>query len=375
MEPFRNDLEAAHRRQEELERENAALKEELDRARRPPSDATSRWMLLALAITLALSGLISYLVASRSRPGVPTASSLPTAPLPSTPQVTPPPDVDFAQPGAAPAKEPWVQVPLPVHVPLHALAAGADLTYAAGAKGTVLRRHGSEDVWSQVKTPTDADLHGVAIQLEHVVAVGDRGTILDLPQSDGAFHAVPSGTKEALRAVAFSYLGAVAVGDHGTLLVNTTGAWSAEKSGTTENLRAVCAGLQAIFIVGDHGTIVRRDGDGWAPVASGTTADLRGVSCDDRTVVAAGDGGLVLLRGDPHADFTAQRAGDADLFAIDAYYGTSSWLAVGRAASLRRAIGVADAGGLRGDLYAVKQGATGTYVAGDVGLFLLAHAR
>jgi hypothetical protein len=263
-----------------------------------------------------------------------------------------------------------------VNVPLHALAAGVDVTYAAGAKGTVLRRHGGEDVWSQVKTPTDATLYGVAIQMENVVAVGERGTIVDSPsQSATELRAVPSGTKETLRAVAFSYLGAVAVGDHGTLLVHTAGAWTAEKSGTTETLRAVCAGLQAIVVVGDHGTVVRRDGDRWVREESGTTADLHGVSCDDRKVVAVGAGGVVLLRDEAHAGFKVQKLGEADLLAVDAYYGTSSWLAVGRGSALLRGTGAADSGGLHGDLHAVEQGSMGTFVAGESGLFLDARAR
>jgi hypothetical protein len=373
VEPFRDDLEAAHRRQAELERENAALKEELDRARRPPaSPSANRWILPTVAATLALSALISYAVASRPRPGeIPAPSSAPTAPTPAAS----PTHVDFTQPGPAPDKDPWVQVPLPVNVPLYALAAGVDLTYAAGAKGTVLRRHSGEDVWSQEKTPTDASLHGIAIQMDHVVAVGERGAIVDLPsQSAREFRAVPSGTKDTLRAVAFSYLGPVAVGDHGTLLVDTTGSWTAEKSGTTEPLRAVCAGLQAIFMVGDHGTVIRRDGDRWVREESGTTADLHGVTCDDRKVVAVGAGGVVLLRDDPRTGFKVQKMGEVDLLSVDAYYGTSSWIAVGRGASLQRGMGAANGGGLHGDLYAVKQGSMGTCAAGESGLFLDARA-
>ena len=97
------------------------------------------------------------------------------------------------------------------------------------------------------------------------------------------------------------------------------------------------------------------------------------MACDDRKVVAVGAGGVVLTRDEPRASFKLQTQGDIDLAAVDAYYGTSSWIAVGRGAALQRATGVAKAGGLVGDLYAVKQGSMGTYVAGEAGLFLAAR--
>ena len=324
------------------------------------STPTNRWIVPALAATLVLGLSLGYLLSRPPRSESPSA----TSPAPTASHV------DFVQPGAAPARDAWVPILLPVHVPLYALAAGVDTTYAAGAKGTMLRRHAGEDVWSQDKTPTEANLYGIAIQLDHVLAVGELGTIVELPSSAPAFRAVPSGTKETLRAVAFSYLGPVAVGDHGTLLVDMTGAWAAEKSGTTETLRAACAGLQAIVVVGDHGTILRRDGDRWVREESGTTADLRGVSCDDRKIVAVGAGGVVVQRDEPGAAFKVHGQGEADLFAVDAYYGTSSWIAVGRGAALQRATGVAQTQGLVGDLHAVKQGSMGTFVVGEAGLFV-----
>lgn len=361
MEPFREEPEPERERQEELERENAELKEKLDRAQRPVANG---WIVPALVATIVLGLVLWYVLSRPPRPPIQVPAALSSSAT----------HVDFAQPGPAPAKDAWVAVPLPVHVPLYALAAGVDVTYAAGAKGTVLRKQTGEDVWSQEKMPTEANLHGVAIQMDHVLAVGEQGTIVELPSSATAFRAVPSGTKETLRAVAFSYLGPVAVGDHGTLLVDMTGAWSAEKSGTTETLRAICAGLQAIVAVGDHGTILRRDGDRWVQEASGTTADLRGVSCDDRRLVAVGAGGVVVQRDEPGASFKVRTQGQADLFSVDAYYGTSSWIAVGRGAALQRATGVAQAQGLVGDLYAVKQGTVGTCVVGEAGLFLDARA-
>ena len=381
MEPFRDDLEAALRRQQELERQNAELKEQLEQALHPPAPPTptpptnvaptNRWIFPALAATVALSGAISYVVAAH-----PTVQE---APLPSA--STPPPPasavthVDFVQPATAPAKDPWVTVPLPVKVPLYALAAGVDLTYAAGAKGTVLRRHQGEDVWSQESTGTDVNLYGLAIQLEHVIAVGERGTIVDLPsQTAKEFRAVASGTKETLRDVVFSSRGAIAVGDHGTILVGMAGRWTAETSETTDTLRAACAGLQTIFVVGDHGTVLRRDASGWLREESGTTADLRGVSCDDHKVVAVGAGGVVLVRDDPRAGFKSQTMGGSDLSSVDAYYGTSSWIAVGRGAARQRGMGATDTAGLHGDLHAVSQSSMGTCVAGDEGLFLGAHA-
>jgi len=358
VEPFREDPEPEHDRQDDLERENAELKEKLGQGQRP---AANRWVVPALVATLVLGLALAYVISRPARPPIQVPATLAATAS----------HVDFAQPAAAPARNPWAPIPLPVHVPLYALATGSDLVYAAGARGTVLRKHRSEDAWSQEKTPTDANLYGVAIQMDHVIAVGEHGAIVDLPsQSDKELHAVPSGTKETLRAVAFSYLGPVAVGDHGTLLVDTDGSWTAEKSGTTETLRAVCAGLMAIVVVGDHGTVVRRVADRWVREESGTTADLRGVSCDDHKVVAVGAGGVVLLRDDPRAPFKVQKQGEADLFSVDAYYATSSWIAVGRGAALQRATGVAQAQGLVGDLYAVKQGPMGTCVAGEAGLFL-----
>jgi hypothetical protein len=128
--------------------------------------------------------------------------------------------------------------------------------------------------------------------------------------------------------------------------------------------------LRAIFVVGDHGTILHRDGDQWLLDDSATTADLRGVSCDEHAVVAVGAGGVVVQRDDPRAGFKARTMGGAELLAVDAYYGSTSWIAVGRAAAVQRGMGAAEAAGLHGDLYAVRQSSMGTCVVGDDGLFV-----
>ena len=90
--------------------------------------------------------------------------------------------------------------------------------------------------------------------------------------------------------------------------------------------------LHAAIAVGDHGTILQRlDDVGWHPTPSNVTADL---------------------------------------FAVAAPIGTKSWLVVGAAGTVMRVSGDAtsEPQSVDWDLFAVTEGALGTWVGGSHGM-------
>lgn len=373
MSGFRDDLGAARQRQDDLERENAALKEELAKERARPALAPPpipRAILLALAGTVVASGLVAYCVAYRS--GTDVKATVPPPPPPPAIETAPAAStVSFAQPQTRPTEDAWISVPVPVKVPLHAIADGLDVLYAVGDGGTILRRHKAEDVWTAETSGTTKNLRSVSVQGGRVAAVGDGGAAvaLDKPEAT-AFHALASGTTKNLHAVHFSSLGLIAVGDDGTMLrdLSNDDVLVPIKSPTTKHLRAICAALPDVWIAGDAGTLIHMTLTDIEAVDSGTTENLYAVACDGAKVIAVGARGVVTQRTDPRAKFAVTHDGDADYLAITSYYGSSTWLAVGRG-GVTSASFSSKRGGLRGDLEGVVYSTLGTWAVGAEGIF------
>ncbi len=381
---FRDDLGAARQRQEDLERENADLRAELDKERdarakernerRAPAPLP-RWIFAVLGATVLGSGLISYVASRRSAPELPPPP--PTAQAIGEPNTLP--TVGFTAPpatatgSAAAHPNDWASVQLPEQVPLHAIASGLDVLYAVGDRGTILRRHRAEDVWTKETSATTANLRAVSVMGGRVMACGDDGTIVALPdQATTAFHVRPSGTKKTLRAIAMTSFGLVAVGDEGTLV---RGNWIADdalapvKSPTTKTLRGVCSGLGDSWVVGDAGTLLHVTLTGIEVVDSGTTENLNAIACDSSKVLAVGDHGTVVQRSDPRAKFAVSREGDADWLSITSFFGMATWVASGRGAALSTSWATKRSG-LHGDVEGILYSSMGTFAVGPEGLFV-----
>lgn len=288
---------------------------------------------------------------------------------PATPPAKPSAPAAHAGPGPTASAPAWTPVALPRAASLDALSSGADFALAVGADGVILRAPAG-GAWALDASGTHAALHGVAQQGGRAVAVGDHGTVVERGASGWRLAAPVADV--TLRAVTYSSYGVVAVGDGGTILMNLEGAWKRDDSGTTADLLGVCAGLREVYVVGAAGTVLRREGFAWKRVDAPTRADLLGVACDDAKTVAVGRRGVVVRREDPATPFKLVASGEGgDLEAVSSPSYTPSYLAVGAGGLVVRATadyeptaGVAD-----GDLHAVVEGPSGTFAAGEAGLF------
>jgi hypothetical protein len=251
-----------------------------------------------------------------------------------------------------------------------ALSSGAGTALAVGVEGTIYEHKLGVPKWTKMTAPSTVTLRAVAQQLDEAVAVGDDGTILEL--EGDAWKTVPSGTRRALRAVVYTSYGAVAVGDHGTIVRRAAPhePWKVEACGTTNDLFGACAGLRDLWIVGSAGTIVTRALDAWNVQTSGTSA-LYAVACDDHAAIAVGEKGAMLQRLDDVGWHPSSSGVSVDLFAVSAPLGTTSFTVVGAAGTVIHVTrdAASEPPVLDFDLRAVTEGALGTWVAGEHGVF------
>jgi hypothetical protein len=251
------------------------------------------------------------------------------------------------------------------------LSSGAGTALAVGEGGGIFRHKLDEPKWVKMEAPVKATLRAVAQQVDEAIAVGDGGTILEL--EGDVWKSVASGTARTLRAVVYTSYGAVAVGDDGTLLRRLAPhmAWQADASRTASDLFGACAGLRDVWIVGSAGAVVFRAGDAWKVHASLGSAALRAVACDDHAAIAVGDKGAMFERLDDVGWHASSSNVTSDLLAVAAPLGTTSFTVVGAAGTVVHVTrdASAEAPVLSFDLRAVTEGALGTWVAGERGVF------
>ncbi len=256
------------------------------------------------------------------------------------------------------------------------ISSGAGTALAVGENGTILRYEIEHPSWRAETSPTHVALHAVAQQLDEAIAVGDEGTIAERDES-GNWTLADSGTKHALHAVVYTSYGAFAAGDGGTLLHRFVRhePWRAEESHTTRDLYGACAGLRDVWIVGKNGTIAGHTSnmiDAWKVQQVGT-ATLFAVACDDHAALAVGAKGAMVERLDDVSWHESTSGVTVDLFAVAAPIGTQSFLVAGASATVLHVTGTATAEPQVLDpnvtFYAVSEGALGTWLAGDHGIF------
>jgi len=251
------------------------------------------------------------------------------------------------------------------------LSSGAGTALAVGEGGAIFRHKVDDAKWAKMEAPAKGTLRGVAQQVDEAIAVGDGGAILEM--EGDVWKSVSSGTARNLRAVVYTSYGAVAVGDGGTIVRRLAPhmAWQVEASGTGSDLFGACSGLRDVWIVGGAGTIVSRIADAWKVHASLGGDALRAVACDDHAAIAVGDKGAMFQRLDDVGWHPAASNVTADLLAVSAPLGTTSFTVVGAAGTVVHVTRDSSAEGqvLSFDLRAVTEGALGTWVAGERGVF------
>ncbi len=257
-----------------------------------------------------------------------------------------------------------------VDASIFGLSSGAGTALAVGEGGAIFRHEVDDAKWTKMDAPAKTALRAVAQQADEAIAVGDGGVILEM--EGDAWKSVASPTKRTLRAIVYTSYGAVAIGDGGTIARRLAPhlAWQAEASGTVSDLFGACAGLRDVWIVGSAGTVIARSEDAWKVHAS-LGATLRAVACDDHAAIAVGDKGAMFERqGDVDWHATASNVA-VDLFAVSAPLGTTSVTVVGAAGTVVHVTrdSSAEAPVLSFDLRAVTEGALGTWVAGERGVF------
>jgi hypothetical protein len=258
-----------------------------------------------------------------------------------------------------------------VDASIRGLSSGAGTAIAVGDGGAIFRHKLDDPKWARMESPSKAALHAVAQQVDEAIAVGDAGTILEL---DGdAWKSVASGTARNLRAIVYTSYGAVAIGDGGALVRRLAphSPWQAEASGTTSDLFGACAGLRDVWLVGRAGTVVSRVADAWKVHTSLGEVTLHAVACDDHAAIAVGEKGAMFERLDDVGWHPSASGVGADLLAVSAPLGTTSFTVVGTAGTVVHVTrdANAEASVLGFDLRAVTEGALGTWVAGERGVF------
>jgi len=251
------------------------------------------------------------------------------------------------------------------------LSSGAGTALAVGEGGTILRYEIEHPTWRSEASPTRSELRAVAQQLDEAIAVGDDGVIAERDESGNWTLAAPV-TKRTLRAVVYSSYGAIAVGDGGTIVrrVARHEPWRVEPSATTRDLFGACSGLRDVWVVGAGGAVLSRTIDAWNMQTIGA-ADWLAVACDDRGGLAVGKAGAMIARSADVAWHDVPSGVTSDLFAVSAPIGTRSFLVVGASGTVLHVAGAASAEPASFDvaLRAVSEGALGTWVAGDAGIF------
>jgi hypothetical protein len=258
-----------------------------------------------------------------------------------------------------------------VDASIFGLSSGAGTALAVGDGGAIFRHKVDDAKWTKMDAPAKDALRAVAQQVDEAIAVGDGGVILEM--EGDAWKSVASPTKRTLRAVVYTSYGAVAVGDGGTIVRRLAPhmAWQTDASGTGSDLFGACAGLRDVWLAGSAGTVVSRGEDAWKVHASLGAVTLRAVACDDHAAIAVGDKGALFERLDD-VDWHASASNVAvDLFAVSAPLGTTSFTVVGAAGTVVHVTRDASAEMpvLSFDLRAVTEGALGTWVAGERGVF------
>lgn len=216
-------------------------------------------------------------------------------------------------------------------------APAADIVWAAGANGKVVRSDDGGKSWLRQPTPTENNLQGIAAwDALRAVAVGNKGAIIVTGDGGRTWSASPladSGNPNKLFRVRIFDDTAWAVGEFHTLLRSTDrgASWTRllpQKDSALNNVFFL--GRQG-WLVGEFGTVMKSDDGGanWRVVDTPNKVSLMAVAFrDERNGVAVGLSGTVLRSADGGASWTlAPKATKEHLYSV--LWDEDHWVAVG----------------------------------------------
>ncbi len=171
----------------------------------------------------------------------------------------------------------WSRQTVPTDVKSNLLhdvsAASAQVAYAVGNGGTILKTEDGGTNWTKLNSSTDQTLMGVAaLDATHVVVVGSNGTIRRTVDGGTTWAPDVSNSSAYLNDVTMvDTNNGWAVGDNGTILRTTNGAtWTQQISPTAQNIQAVdAANTQVAWAAGENSALLHTTNGGeGAPIAA-----------------------------------------------------------------------------------------------------------
>ncbi|HEX5133643.1 MAG TPA: hypothetical protein VFX92_14305 [Candidatus Krumholzibacteria bacterium] len=202
----------------------------------------------------------------------------------------------------------------------------AELAFAVGDAGTILRWNGK--AWILQTSPTPHDLRDVcAVSASDAYAVSAASpAATELLHYDGHQWTVIA-TRDGVRANAVFALPGLAflAGDAGWAAHHDVTGLHDDDTFIAEDLHDLWGSSAAdVYAVGDLGRMLHYDGSAWAPVFTGTTGALRSIDgASPSSIDAVGDRGR-LLHYDGSSWGTTPPLSDANLYAVAALDGTLS---------------------------------------------------
>lgn len=206
----------------------------------------------------------------------------------------------------------WVN-PVPPDITYLGMTTAADVTFAVGQWGTVLKTSDGGNNWQDVYTGTSQTLIDIDWNGTTYVVVGDRGTILS--SNDGIQWTIrSSGTTFALYNVHWTGSQFIAVGAYQTRLTSSDGiSWHKYDEGAAKNgsfylhYNDLATGNGQHVMVASNGYIFHStDGIAWSKsntgleggTINGYTADFYAVTWTGSYFVAVGQQGLIATSSD-----------------------------------------------------------------------------
>jgi photosystem II stability/assembly factor-like uncharacterized protein len=149
---------------------------------------------------------------------------------------------------------------------------GADVIFAAGGGGTIIRTTDGGQSWAHLRSGVTKPLCGLwGRNTQHLVAIGDGGTIVITQDGGETWQAPKSGTKQDLEDIAAGFSGELlVVGNGGTVLTSEDGGltWTANPSDLRTHIWAawLSAGGSWVISADDGEVYVSRGLGGRGPV-------------------------------------------------------------------------------------------------------------
>lgn len=199
---------------------------------------------------------------------------------------------------------------------LWGVAYGADVLFAVGERGTLLRYAYDQPGWEARGADTTTWLLGVAYANGRWIIVGDGGAIFTSDDSGDTWQPRASGVTARLNAVAHGNGLWLAIGEQGTVITSRDGAtWTARPALGTGFLRALAFGRGQFLIGGSRGALfATADAETFTRIQIPTTSDIEAAAISEGRYFVAGSQGLVAHASTLEAWTLTRQGSDATTF-------------------------------------------------------------